>query len=487
MNPTNLNEIVSSFLEQQGAARLNKAGNLDALKAKLMRLTPLDFVESWRDLHEDDRPVVFRLLVKNVATVVFDMLEPFEQGELIQSLTGEQTAALFAELDPDDRVHLLDEVPARVAKRLMDMLDPKQRETTNQLLGYKDGSVGRMMNPNFVDVKAEMTAQEALNRVRAKAKTDQVITQVYVTDSSRKLKGVLPLSRLVQAESAIQVSELLPGYGFTAVATAERDERAARLLQDADATELPVVDREGRLVGVFSSDDAMDVLREENTDDLFDKVGLLDINKRETDRSHKLLFGGFLHVLAVRAPFLIITLIGGMLAGVVIDQFEDVLAAVVATAIFIPVIMDMGGNVGTQSSTIFTRGMVLGQINMSSFVKQWLHEVKNGFGMAVLLGTLGGVIAGVWQGIPELGIAVGLSLVLVITLGVMLGFIVPFVLIKLGFDQAAGADPIITTIKDMAGLVIYFFLVSWLMPDLIAEGLEEANVVAQSATALLSN
>jgi len=479
-----LHDTLTAFLRDENTASLAGSKNLDRFKTELLRLTPIDFVEGWDHLSEFEQPLVFRLLPKNLAAAVFDMLEPVQQSELITLLTGEETASLIRQLDPDDQVHLLDEVPARVAKKLLDMLPETQREILGQLLGYREGTVGRIMNPAYVDVKKDMTAADALKRVRRKAKPGQVFTYVYVTDETRKLEGVLPLSVLVQAEESTPLAGLLPGYGFTAVTTGENDERASRVLQDADVSELPVLDREGRLVGVFSSDDAMDVLREENTDDMFDKVGLLDINKRETDRSHKLIHGSFWHVLKVRVPFLLITLAGGMLAGVVIDRFEEVLTAVVATAIFIPVIMDMGGNVGTQSSTIFTRGMVLGHIDMSRFRKQWLRETLNGFGMALILGTLGGLIAAVWQGIPELGLAVGISMVLVITLGVALGFIIPYILIKLGFDQAAGADPILTTIKDMSGLVIYFYAVSLLLPHLL-EAAEEVEEVIEIATALL--
>jgi magnesium transporter len=475
----NLPDTLRLFRDQNADAEKATNASLESLKRDLFQLTPIDIVEGWMQIEESERPVVFRLLNKTIAATVFDMLEPLMQSELIESLTGDETAALFAALDPDDRVALLDEVPARVAKKLLDMLSADQKELTKSLLGYADGTVGRLMNPVFIDVKKSMTVKEAMQRIRTRAKEDQHFSNVYVTDPTRKLEAVIPLSVLVRADEDTRVEALAKGHTFVAVTTGEDEERAARLLQDSDTVELPVLDKESRLVGVFSADDAMDVLREENTDDMFDKIGLLDVNKRETDRSYNLLHGSFWHVLRVRVPFLLITLAGGMLAGLVIDEFEDILGALVATAIFIPVIMDMGGNVGTQSSTIFTRGLVLGQIDMKRFFKAWRKETLNGFGMAIVLGALGGLIAGVWQGIPELGYAVGISLTLVITLGVALGFVIPYLLIKMGFDQAAGADPIITTIKDMAGLVIYFYMVQLLLPDLV-EDIEEVAEVAHA-------
>lgn len=161
----------------------------------------------------------------------------------------------------------------------------------------------------------------------------------------------------------------------------------------------------------------------------------------------------------VRIPFLIITLIGGIMAGLVIETFEETLEAVTAVALFIPVVMDMGGNVGTQSSTIFTRALILGQINLNKFWRHLLKEVSIGLSMGVILGTMAGVIAHFWQGIEGLGIVVALALTITITIATLLGYLVPYVLVKLGFDQAAGSDPIITTIKDISGLMVYFILV----------------------------
>lgn len=442
--------------------------NLEPLKNMLRAMSAPEILDSLLECEPVLRPVVYRLLPKDLAAEVFDMMDFPVQAELLESFTSEEALETLASLEPDDRVHLLDELPARVAKRLLEALPREQRDVTARLMGYEEDTVGRIMSPIYIDIKKNMSVTEALERIRKRKNgSDLVITTVYVTDETRRLLGVLPLSSLVTAQSEALIADLLKGEEPVAVNTQEDQESAARLLQQLDVMELPVLDREERLVGILSVDDAMDVIREEVTDDMYDKVGLVDLTRRESDRSFALLNGSFLHVLAVRVPFLLITLAGGMLAGAVIDAFEEILEAVVATAIFIPVIMDMGGNVGTQSSTIFTRGMVLGQINMRRFFRQWLREVVHGAGMGVILGALGGVIAALWQGMPELGYAVGISLTLTITIGIAMGFLVPWVLIKMGFDQAAGADPIITTIKDMSGLVIYFLSVSYFLPQVL--------------------
>lgn len=442
--------------------------NLEPLKDALRAMNAPEILENLLECDSALRPVIYRLLPKDLATEVFDMMDFPVQAELLESFTSEEALDTLASLEPDDRVHLLDELPARVAKRFLEALPREQRDITARLMGYEDDTVGRIMSPIYIDIKKNMTVAEALERIRKRKNgSDLVITTVYVTDETRRLLGILPLSSLVTAQAETMIETLVKDEEPVAVRTHEDQETAARLLQQLDVVELPVLDRENRLVGILSVDDAMDVIREEVTDDMYDKVGLVDLTRRESDRSFALLNGSFLHVLGVRVPFLLITLAGGMLAGAVIDAFEEILEAVVATAIFIPVIMDMGGNVGTQSSTIFTRGMVLGQINMRRFFRQWLREVIHGAGMGVILGALGGAIAALWQGMPELGYAVGISLALTITIGIALGFLVPWVLIKMGFDQAAGADPIITTIKDMSGLVIYFFSVSFFLPQVL--------------------
>lgn len=441
---------------------------LETLKEFLTTLPLQELYQGILECPETLRPVVYRLLPKDVASELFDMMDFPVQAELLESFTSEEALDTLASLEPDDRVHLLDELPARVAKRLLEALPRDQRDITARLMGYEDDTVGRIMSPIYVDVKKNMSVGSAIERIRQRRRsTESAITTVYVTDETRHLQGVLPLSSLVMEDEETPISELLKSDPPVAVRTHEDQEVAARLLQQMNVLELPVLDREDRLIGILSVDDAMDVIREEVTDDMYDKAGLVDLTRRESDRSFALLNGSFFHVLGVRVPFLLITLAGGMLAGAVIDAFEEVLEAVVATAIFIPVIMDMGGNVGTQSSTIFTRGMVLGQINMSRFLKQWLREVSHGAGMGVILGLLGGIIAALWQGMPALGVAVGISLTLTITIGIALGFLVPWILIRLGFDQAAGADPIITTVKDMSGLVIYFASVSYFLPQVI--------------------
>lgn len=338
---------------------------------------------------------------------------------------------------------------------------------TNTNETFRHEVVASLMTSQFVDVRSTMTVAEALQQYRVQnAEIDKDVHNVYVVDDNHKLVGALSLSEVVAADPDQQVADLIGAEPPAVAAIDDPTHDVAGLMQRQNIVELPVVDKRFRLVGVIPSDLAMDAIREEVTDEMFDRVGMLDM-KKEVNRSKGMVSGSFWHVAGVRIPYLLVSLAGGMLAGAVIGAFEDTLEAVVATAIFIPVIMDMGGNAGTQSSTIFTRALVLGQIDVLAFIKHWLRELRNGTGMAIMLGLVGGLTAHVWQGVPGLGLAVGLSLTLTITIACAIGYLIPYSLIRMGFDQAAGSDPFITTIKDMSGLAIYFFTVSLMVPGLV--------------------
>jgi magnesium transporter len=460
---------MSTFTER--VRNLLSRKEMAALKEELNRQDLLQLVEMYDELIAqnklDEMVVAFRLLGKDLSIEVFEMLSIESQDQLIQAFADESAKEVIMALEPDDRVRLLDEVPAKVAKKLLNALTSDERKKTADLLGYAPETAGRIMTPEYVSLKKSYTVDEAVTKIKAQKKDAETIYILYVTDESRKLIGVVSLGDIITADSETLVEDMMTTE-IKQVKTDTDQEVVARLLKDLDLLAVPVVDSEERLVGIVTVDDAIDILEEEASEDMLKKTGIGSfLYRREEGRSSKLIYGSLWHVWRVRLPFLVITLIGGLLAGVVIEAFEETLEAVVALAIFIPVIMDMGGNVGTQSSTIFTRAVVLGQINMSRFIQHFAREVGIGASMGAVLGAAAAVIASMWQGMPELGYAVGLSLLLTITIATALGFLVPYILMRIGLDQAAGSDPIITTIKDMSGLAIYFGLVSVFLAHLL--------------------
>lgn len=435
---------------------------MEKLKETVKNAGNVEIIRVLHELPAEERVVVFRMLPKNRALQIFETLDFNVQQKLIASFNEEKAIEVFADMAPDDRVRLLDELPAKVTKKIIASLSKEEREATALLMGYDEETAGRLMTPEYVTVKKEQSVSEALELIRKTAEEKETIYIIYVIDKSRKLEGVLSLRELVIADPQELISNVMHKK-VAKVSTDTDQEEAARYLQTLDFLALPVVDKENRIVGIITFDDAMEIIEEETTEDIFDKAGLADLNDRESNRSERLVNGSFTQIWKVRLPFLVITMIGGLLAGVVIDSFEEALEAIAAVAIFIPVIMDMGGNAGTQSSTIFARGLILGHVDTSRFMKHLGKETLVGLSMGTIVGIATGIIAAVWQGIPELGIAVGLALGLTMTLATTLGFFIPYILFKLGIDQAAGADPIITTIKDISGLVIYFVLVTQLL------------------------
>ncbi len=403
----------------------------------------------------------FRLLTKNNALEVFEELEPEDQTQVIDSLGTEEGTKMFSHLPPDDQVQLLEEVPAKVAKKLLASLEKEKLDTALTLIGYPRGSAGRLMTPNYLSLKKEMTVREALDRIRKAGLTSETIYYCYVTDRERRLEGVISLRNLVVSEPDQVVRDLMDPE-VIAVNTHDRQELVARLLGDLDFLAIPVVDKENRLVGIITIDDAIDVLEREETMTAYSSVGVTPV-EQEGLRSLRLIEGPMTQSLRVRLPFLLITLFGGMVAGRLIGAFEHTLETVVALAFFIPVIMDMGGNVGTQSSTIFARALALGQIKLDSFWKYLLRESLVGLALGLLIGLGGGIFAWVWQGDINMGLVVGLSLIFTMVLASILGFLIPRLVLAMGFDQAAGSVPIITSIKDMSGILIYFLLANFFL------------------------
>lgn len=441
--------------------------DLSGAKMLLDGAETTDVIAGLREFDDTERALAFRLLDKPTAAMVFEYLAPSDQRRLLLALSRSEATQVFEALPADDQAELLDELPAAVAKQLVAELDASERDRLAGILAYPAGSVGRHANPNVVEVTPTDTVTEALATVRASELRSDEITSVFVVDRDHRYLGLVRLADLIKADGATTMGELADVTAPVAT-TVDDAADAGRVLQRHDLGAMPVVDADRRLVGALVFDDAMDAISEDVTDTMLQKAGVADpTHLKERMRSEKLTTGPIGYTLKVRLAFLMVTLAGGLAVGGVIDAFEDTLASVLALAIFVPLVMDMGGNVGTQSTTIFARGLALGHIDLARFRTFLSREVRVGATMAVIIGLAGGTIAYLWQGapngVPELGIAVGVALAFSVTFASFLGFFLPWLLIKLGADHAPGADPFITTIKDFTGLAVYFLMASWLL------------------------
>ncbi len=425
-----------------------------------------EFIES-QDTQNKIR--VFKSLDRESQLAVLSILEEEIEYEILSSQSVDFIYKLVEKMPHDERVDLLKSFPMNKRKDIIKQLAQVEREDILKLSSYKEGTTGAIMTTDYAVLPSDITAGKALDQLRLEAPEKETIYYAYIVDKSRKLLGTVSLRSLITADKKDKISDLMTTDFMSALAD-DPDHQTARLIKETDLLAVPVIDDKGIMLGMVTFDDAMQVLEEDTSETMYQKAGIGGRTDRDKERekdlvnSSKLLKGTIWYPIRLRIMFLFVTLAGGFLVGGVIDYFEDVLEAVLVAAVFIPVLMDMGGNVGTQSSTIFARGLALGHIDTTRMFHHISREVSIGVIMGIALGVIGGIVAWFWQGapngIPEIGLAVGIGLAVVVPVATLLGFLLPYILLKLGFDHAPGADPFITTIKDFTGLGLYFFLVA---------------------------
>jgi magnesium transporter len=447
-------------------------GDTDKISEEIADLNPATKAQVLSELSDQKRIQTFTALEMEAKVDVMDLLDFELQVSILEGLSNEDAKSLIEKMPHDTRVDLLNRLPEVRRNEVMRHLAKMERDDILQLSKFEEGTTGSIMTSDYAVVHPDQSAKQAIEKLRVEAPDHEMIYYAYVIDKERKLIGTVSLRALIVAEPNTKVDELVT-TDVEKVHVNEPDHVASRKLKKLDLIALPVVDDEDKLVGIITFDDAMQTIEEDVSDTMYQKAGVMTGTTSTRDKARDVLYskkltqGSILYPVRLRIMFLFITLIGGFLVGGIIDRFEDLLAAVVVAAVFIPVIMDMGGNVGTQSTTIFARGLALGHINLNRIYKHIGREMTIGVVMGVFLGALAGFAAYLWQGVPnempEIGIAVGISLAIVIPLATFLGFFLPYVLLKLGWDHAPGADPFITTIKDFVGLTLYFTLVSLLI------------------------
>lgn len=429
------------------------------LQAMLQDLPKHELKEILLHLKIDEQGSLFEALAEDKALELFKVLRISQQKNLLSTLKPPMVQSILNQLSPDDRVKLFDRLPEKQFKSFLSILSAANREETLKLQAYTPETAGRIMTTEYVTLTGELTQEEALSKVSDEARRKENIYILFVVDMQEKLQGFITLGQLLTVNPKVLIQDVMSQQPFS-VKTSDDQEQVAQKVKELDLIALAVTDEEERLVGILTFDDAMEILEEEATEDILNQAGLSDLKDAEEDRSKLLINGKLSKILAVRLPFLLATLLLSLLSGLVIEGFEQTLESIAMVAIFIPLIMGMGGNIGTQSSTVFTRGLVLGHINMEDFLTPFFKELRVGLTIGALLGSLAGLIALLWLGLPMLGLAVGLALFATMAVSSMLGFLVPFILIKLKVDQAAGSAPIITTLKDLLALLIYFTCVS---------------------------
>ena len=445
-----------------------ETGNTEELQVLITDLNPSTIAELIADLSDQQQMRVFLLLDLEQKVEALAFLDFEIQLSIFQALTLDMSKALIEKMPHDTRVDLMNRLPATKKKEILRHLAKVERDDILLLSTFEEGTVGSIMTSDYALLYPYQTAQEAIEKLRVEAPDHEMIYYAYVVDEDRKLLGTVSMRALIVADPKDKISDILTS-DVEKVNVKDPEEKASRKLKELDLLALPVVDDSEMLIGMITFDDAMQAIEEDVSDTMYQKAGVMTgTSSREKAKdvlfSRKLTQGNILYPVRLRITFLLVTLVGGFLVGGVIDRFEELLSAIIVAAVFIPVIMDMGGNVGTQSTTIFARGLALGHIKLEKIWKHIGREMAIGALIGLILGVLAGTGAYFWQGapngLPQIGLAVGLSLMIVLPLASFLGFFIPWLLLKMGWDHAPGADPFITTIKDFVGLTLYFTLVS---------------------------
>ena len=400
------------------------------------------------DVPHEEAVMAFRLLPKSLAVHVFEYFDITQQQRLLESFGDKGVRVLLEAMPPDDRADLLDEVPAMVAKQLLHVLSPEQRQVTMELLGYSEGTAGRAMTPYFVDLRRDMTSAQALQRIRSIALTRETVYESYVMDGERHLQGTVSLKDLVLSDPDMKVLDIMKPDP-RAVSTNTDQEEAARILRENNLLAVPVVDVEGRLVGIITYDDVADILETEATEDMYKLAGITGER-----------VSGPLHMsLRNRLPWLSINLATTFLAALVISLFESTIASVVALAVFLPIVAGQGGIGGTQTLTLVVRSMVLNEVTgkrggIRLLAREMLLGILHGLLMAVIVG----VVAYLWKGSYMLGVVLGMAMLGNMFIAGLAGAGIPLLLARFKIDPAVASAVIVTTCTDVIGFFLFLGL-----------------------------
>jgi len=409
---------------------------------------PGDLLELLDQLGDGEKEELLELLSDSEATALIQEMEPFEQVSLFRLLSRERAPAILKEMASDDAVDLLGELSPKEIAELLPLVDEDTAKFSG-LLKYPEESAGGIMTTEYISLPADLPVEEAIARLREIAPQAETIYYVFVVDVENRLIGVLSLRDLIAAPDGTPLKEIMKHNVISVNASLDQEE-AARVVAKYDLLAVPVVDDDNRLLGIITFDDIMDVLEQEATEDIYRLAGAGEVTGVE------LMEASIYKIAWHRTPWLLLSMLGGILAGYIMSAFESTLEAILVLAFFIPVIMDMGGNVSTQTSTIFVRGIATGEIRGADFWRYFIREVRVGLFMGVLFGILVAVTAVLWRGSPILGLVVGISMVATVSLATVIGTLVPLLFHKLHIDPAITSGPLVTTIKDVTGLLIYF-------------------------------
>ena len=435
-------ENILSYLENNQLAKL---------KEVLIEENPVDIAELFEDLPKDQCLKLFRILPKDLAAETFSYLSSEKQQEIVENITDEEIKHIINEMFIDDTVDFIEEMPANIVDKILQNTSPDTRKLINQFLKYPDNSAGSVMTVEYVSLKSDMNIGQALNHIKKVGIDNETIDICYVIDNQRKLVGFISLKSLIFLDDIIPLVDAMETNVISATTTDDQ-EVIASLFRKYDLTSMPVVDNEGRLVGIITIDDVVDVIDQENTED-FQKMAAMDPSDEEYLKES--VFSLAKH----RIVWLLVLMISATATGTIIRRYEEVLQSVVILAAFIPMLMDTGGNAGSQSSTLIIRGIALGEIQLSDIGKILWKEFRVSLIVGITLAVVN--FLRIYY-IDKAGLTISLvvcaSLLFTVIIAKVVGGILPILAKAFKLDPAIMASPLITTIVDACALIVYFAL-----------------------------
>ena len=436
--------------------RLNRRGAVAHLLKLLLKTHPADMAWVFRHLAPEDRKKVFNIITQT--EMVGDFLSEVDEAimlDLVEDLTPKFMVAVMSEMASDDVADLLEALPEEKANEIRQLMVKEDREEVDELLQYHPETAGGLMSPDFMALDGELSAGDAIKIVQERSEESEMSFYLYITHGEGQLAGVISLRELLLHPPYRQLKNIM-NTTVTSVATDTDQDEVAHVISQYNILAVPVVDSNYKLVGIVTVDDIIDVIREEATEDFLNMAG--------AGKDSEILLKSTLDNAMTRAPWLFASWIGGVMAMLIIAYFHDELQKVLALAAFIPVVIGMGGNIATQSSTIIIRGIATGRVNMQELSKVVFKEMRVG----LILGTVYGLFLGVlaFFGYAEtqyLGLVVGLSVFFVMTMAATVGTFVPLILKRLDFDAAIATGPFVTTSIDILGVLAYFLIAKSLL------------------------
>ncbi|MDG4951028.1 magnesium transporter [Weeksellaceae bacterium KMM 9724] len=432
---------------------LIKKKDFRTLKVSLNQMNNVQLAKIIEEMSPTEEIIMYRLLDRRLSKEVFKHLSTSKKKEVIKGLLENdlKLSNLINDIEPDDRTAFFEELPKDVTESLLQLLTEEEREIAVKLLGYPKDSIGRLMTPEYIAMKAEDSIADTLLYIRKNGKDSETLNVIYAVDQDWKLIGDVRIKSLLLASPEQTIGEIME-RGFIALNPKEDQEIAVKIFKDYDRVALPVIDESGRLIGITTFDDIMDIEEEESTED-FHKFGAFQSAVSNP------LNARIFNLYKQRILWLLALVFMNIFSGTAIASFEDVLQATVSLVFFLPLLIDSGGNAGAQSATLMIRSLAMGDVKLADWYKLIFKELL----VSLLLGVtmaLGVSLVASFRA-PEIVMVVAATMVLIVMTGSVIGMLLPFIFTKFKLDPATASAPLITSISDICGVLIYFSIASW--------------------------